>query len=333
MKSILDLRKVFRFQLISRGIISAVVTLFFIFLLGVITADLKAWWFDALPILRGLATWIKAQDPWNFFILIFLFVNIVNILQQVQGVFIDRHNAKILINKSAEELEQSDDPAASMGKRRAMMNGRRRMLESLYRFEPLTWSIGALVIAFIVLHHYLAAAALIAEVAVVFFLLPRMIRKFDAIRSLTSESEDEEGEPEPRTADSAGNLSPEERKARRLALQDPEERARRSKERAESNLADAAERMMALVNRPLIRLKIGWPVIVTAAATVALITVSTISEMSLNGDLPARATLLIMLLAFTANYSLRFAQMSEDLAFFASALDQITNSPDGAETI
>lgn len=332
MNSVQQLRHVFRKQLFLRGILSAIATLLLIAILALLTFDLQVWWFHALPWLNSPATWFRTQDPWNFFFIVFIFVNVIGYSRQVQGVFFDRHNAHVLVKLSAHELASSESPAAEVGKRRAALNGRRRLLESVLSLDPLFWAMGSLVLAFVLLGHYWAAASIILEAVAIVILIPFMMKKFTELRSNIGEDEEDEA---PGSASVPVNLelSPQELKARRQALRDPDVRAHHERNRAEQSLADAAERMMALINRPLVRLRIGWPVIAIAATAVGVISVSLITEMSIGGDLPARATLLILLLVLASSTSLRVAQNSEDLAFFASALEQIMTSPDGSETL
>ena len=327
--SVHELRKAFRRQLVVRGLFSAILTLFLIFLLSLLTFDISAWWFQILPLLANWSEWIKNQNPWNFFFIIFILANAINYAKQIQGVFLDRHNAKILVKLSEADLQQSLNPGNEIGKRRAELNGRRRLLESLLIFEPLLWSIGSLILAFIILGHFLAAASLcIATVAIV-ALIPRMRQKFTNLRDVSQEEEEVNFSQEI----AQEQISPEQLKIQRLNSKNPEVQFQRARERAEENLAKAADRMMTLINRPLVRIKIGWPVVAIAAAAVGSITISLITEMSSSGELPERATLLILLLALSSNSALKAAQHSEDLSFFSSALDQIMSSEDGAETL
>lgn len=331
MDSIRELRALFRGQLAFRGAVSAALTLLLVFGLGIITADLAAWWFDWIPGLQTLSTWIKAQNSWNLFLFMFVGVTLLNYVQQVQGVFLDRLNANVLIQLSTEELDQSDDPKAEMGKRRALLMGRRRLLESLLKHDPLIWSLVALALAFGFLGHLWAALFLFCAGIFIVLLLPHMIAGFNARRGPQTGEEDLAEEEEAPSL--AANLSPKERREQRQRAKDPVEKKRLEKERAQQNLADASQKMMVLVERPLIRLKVGWPGIVVAVLAVVGVVISTLTEMWLNGDLPEKGTLLLMLLVLTANISLRMAQSAEDLAFFASMVQEVSTSENGSESL
>jgi hypothetical protein len=91
--------------------------------------------------------------------------------------------------------------------------------------------------------------------------------------------------------------------------------------------------MFVIINRPLIRLKVAWPILTAAAVSVAAMAVLTIHDMGSAGELPQKATLLILLLALTGRMCLQAAQNLEDLAFFASMLQGVHDSEDGRENL
>jgi hypothetical protein len=105
------------------------------------------------------------------------------------------------------------------------------------------------------------------------------------------------------------------------------------RERAQSNLDNAAERIFIVVNRPLVKMKIGWPVAVFAAIAVAGVAAITVGDMARAGALPAQGTLLLMLLVLTGRTCLAIAQNLEDLAFYGSAMRATALSEDGQDTL
>jgi hypothetical protein len=326
-----ELRFLFRRQLGLRGLVSAGVTFSAVLVFWGLTADGTNWWFRSVPELSELSTWLKSQNPWNLFLFIFIGVNAVNYAQQVQGVLVDRLNARVLIRISNEDLKSSEDPGQDSGKRRALLGGRRRVLESLIKFVPIVWSLAALAFSFFLLGHVWPALLLIFELIFILWFLPRMIGRFDRARDKPATPEEAPGDVQ--MLSPATDITREERRRRRDQAQDPIEKARISREKAEQNLAAAAERMMAIIDRPLVRIKVGWPAIVVAVSVVTAVTLMTIAEMTRSGDLPEKGTLLILLIILTSNIALRAAQASEDLAFFTSSLNEMNESEDGSESL
>jgi len=331
------LRHTFRAQLRARGLIAAGLTVGLILAFGLITADFSAWWFDAMPWLRNASAWVKAQNSWDLFIFVFLGLTVISYGQQLQMVLLDRHNGRVLVNLSESELRAAEDPLAGMGKRRALLTSRRRVLESLLKSEPTIYSMVTLIVCFAILGHPVAAVVLALFVVISFFLYPVMQRTFDRYR-LPDETDEESGvietvQPDETSTDDAESrqgataeqrLSQKERVARRIQSR---------RDRAERNLRDSAERMFVIINRPLIRLKVGWPILAAAGISVAAMAVLTIHDMGSAGELPERATLLILLLALTSRTCLQTAQNLEDLAFFASMLEGVKHSDDGRENL
>lgn len=331
MHLIKEIRSLFRGQLALRGTVAAGVTFAVVLAFWIVTADVTNWWFRSIPELSALSTWLKSQNPWNLFLFIFIGVNAVNYAQQVQGVFVDRLNARVLIRISNEELNSSEDPGQGSGKRRALLGGRRRVLESLIKFDPLLWSLAALALSFFLLGHVWPGLLLVIEGVFILWFFPRMIVRFDRARDRPATPEEAPGDVQ--VISPATDLTREERRQRRDQAQDPIEKARISREKAEENLAAATEKIMALVDRPLVRIKVGWPAIVVAVSVVTAVALLTIAEMTLSGDLPEKGTLLILLIVLTSNIALRTAQSSEDLAFFASSLNEMNESEDGSESL
>jgi uncharacterized membrane protein len=214
-----------------------------------------------------------------------------------------------------------------------------------------------LVVALIVLGHPVSAILLACFGAFVVLYFRRMVTVFIALNEPEEgvESEALDGgfdtgvetqtlpqavEPE---AIASPELSREERRARRQELRakraamtssDHEtERQRRARERAEERLTASADRMFMLINRPIVRLRIAWPILVAAAVTVAGVATLTISDMARAGQLPQQGTLLILLLVLASRSCLTLAQHWEDLSFFTASLVRINESDTGQDTL
>ncbi len=328
MNSIKLLRSVFRVQLIFRGLISAVLIFLLVTIFALLTADLSSWWFDSLPILNSVSLWVRSHNPWDFFLFVFVALSLLGYFRQVQGVLYDRYNARILVNLSRAELAVSDSPKSAVGKKRSELNGRRRLLESLLKFDSLVWSLVGLLVVLLAFQHFFAAVILGTMASVIFLYLPIMIRRFMSMSEINKVSDDF-----PSNSGALDSYLEPEKSSNELGKTPAASRTQRDRERAEQNLFDSAERMFTLVNRPLVRIRVSWPLIVVALVSVTLIAATLISEMSAGGSLPDKGTLLILLLVLTSNIVLRFSQSAEDLAFFAAALELIESSEDGSESI
>lgn len=331
------LRRTFRTQLRVRGFIAAGMTAGLILAFGLITADFSAWWFDAMPWLRNTSAWVKDQNSWDLFVFVFLVLTVISYSQQLLMVLFERHNGRVLVELSESELRASKNPLADMGKRRALLMSRRRVLESLLKAEPTIYGVVTLIVCLVILGHPFVAAVLALFVAVSFFLYPHMQRTFDRYR-LPDEMDEESGETETLQSSDTDTDDPEAQHGAKVATQLSHEdrvarRVQSRRERAERNLQDSAERMFMIINRPLIRLKVAWPILTAAAVSVAAMAVLTIHDMGSAGELPQKATLLILLLALTGRMCLQAAQNLEDLAFFASMLQGVHDSEDGRENL
>jgi hypothetical protein len=352
-----ELRHVFRAQLRLRGLIAAGITLGLVFGFGIITADFNAWWFSTLPWLSATSSWIKRQNSWDLFVFVFIAVNLFGYLQQIQTVLLDRHNGRVLVDLSQQEIDSAVISRGNLGKPSALLSARRRALESLFRSDPGMYALGALVAALAVLGHPVSAVLLACFGVFVVLFFPRMVKAFIALKE---PQEDDEGEPLDGVLDSDGvsnplpqtvessptqvhELSKQERRARRQearesraaknASNDELERQSKARARAEIRLASSADRMFTIINRPIVRLRIGWPILVAAAVTVAGVATLTIHDMASRGQLPQQGTLLILLLVLASRSCLTLAQHWEDLSFFTASLVRIQESDNGQETL
>ncbi len=363
MNQLRTLRRLFRTQLRTRGFIAATVTVSLIFGFALITADFHAWWFSTFPWLKSASGWVKAQDSWDLFVYVFLGVTLVGYLQQIQSVLLDRHNGRVLVKLGEDEIAAETFGPESVGKPTALLGSRRRALESLFRADPGVYSLLTLVIALVALGHPFSGAVLIVFAGFLIWYFRRMVKSFTALHdagendgeeqneNLLSDEEDRDDVGQlPATAEpTSGNkprgraLTKEERRARREAmltarrLQNSEEEGaravERARERAGQRLSQSAERMFTIINRPMVRLRIGWPILVAGAVAVAGVATITIQDMASAGDLPERGTLLVLLLVLTARSCMTLAQYWEDLAFFTASLALIDESATGQEAL
>jgi len=350
------LRRLFRPQLRLRGFSVAGVTLLLILAFGLITADFGAWWFDVMPWLTDSSQWVKGQNSWDLFVYVFLAVNLLGYAQVIPMTLLDRHNGRVLVRFSEEELNSVSASPESVGKVSALLGARRRALESLFRADPGLYAMAVVVIALFVLGHPIAAVLLIAFAAFLVAYFPRMVKAFTALPepqegeesgSLVEDENELEvpGLPQLLVRDrgKAAPATPEQRQARRKALRErrraassPEqiaERERQARNRANARLARSAERMFVIINRPIVRLRIAWPILVAATIAVSGVAVITVHDMSTAGQLPERGTLLILLLVLASRSCLTLAQYWEDLSFFTASLVLIDESDDGQEIL
>lgn len=357
MDQLRQLRRLFRAQLRLRGIVAASVVVLLILVFALITADFDAWWFDVMPSLTGASSWVKAQNSWDLFVYVFIAVNLFGYLQQIQMVLVDRHNGHILVQLSQQEIDSVVTSQGNLGKPSALLGARRRVLESLFRADPGLYSLTVLVGALLILGHPISALLLVCFGIFVVLYFPRMVKAFVAL------NEPQEGE-EGVALDGAGEtmgethslphtvkpestvaqeLTRDERRARRQELSakraamspsDQEtERQQMARAKAEFRLTGSADRMFLIINRPLVRLRVGWPVIVAATATVAGVATLTVYDMATAGQLPQQGTLLILLLVLASRSCLTLAQHWEDLSFFTASLVRIHESDTGQESL
>ena len=330
MNELRELRHLFRAQIRARGLLAAAFTLVLIFAFGIITADFKSWWFDAMPWLTNLSAWVKSQDSWDLFVYVFIAVTVFANIQKIQSVLLDRYNGRILVKLGEREVENVSASPAEISKPALLLGARRRTLEALFRSEPGMYSFVVLLVALAILGHPYATALLVGFGALLLLYFAPMMRRFAALREPLEGEENAQLDPDETETSMTQTLpqSSEEGTSRRNI-----ERELRMRARAQQRFSISAERLFMLINRPLVRLQIGWPYLVGALVTVAGVATFTIHDMASWGQLPERGTLLILLLVLTGRSCLTLAQYWEDLAFFASSLEMISESDTGRETI
>jgi ABC-type multidrug transport system fused ATPase/permease subunit len=356
MEQLRQLRRLFRVQLRLRGIVAASVVVLLILAFALITADFDAWWFDVMPWLTDSSSWVKGQNSWDLFVYVFLAVNLFAYLQVIPSTLMDRHSGRVLVHFSEQEVSSVSTSLKSVGKVGALLGARRRALESLFRADPGLYTLAVVVIALFVLGHPIAAVVLIAFAVFLLAYFPRMVKAFTSLGELQegdepgqlAEDENEvEGQGLPQLLEQDRNktasVTREQRQERRNARQErrraassPEqiaERERQARARANERLARSAERMFIIINRPIVRLRVGWPILVAAIVAVSGVVILTIHDMTTAGQLPERGTLLILMLVLASRSCLTLAQYWEDLSFFTASLVLIDESDEGQEVL
>ena len=296
----------FRVQLAFRVAWTSLIVTLIVGVFLLLTSPLDSWWFTNVPIFGVAGEYIQLHNPWDFFIYAFLVTTAVGYLRQVQDTFVDRWNLRTLVRISEAELAAAADPLQGLGARRATLGGRRRLLEVILAFVP---ALAQVVVVGIILALNGLLVAFVACLGVAIGVVagvPWMSARFAKRRAEILAA-----------AESPATLARE---------KDPRLRAERA-------LGDTAARMRVLVDRPIERLRVGWPVLGFAVVGAVVTAVSVIDTMTRGGDLPERSTLLIVFLILSARAILSSAQKAEEVAFFATALQQIGESDDGSEAL
>lgn len=270
-----------------------------------LTSPLDAWWFRDFPALQDAGSYIQGHNPWDFFVFAFVITTALGYLRQVGDALVDRSNLAALVKISSNDLDESETPMRELGAVRATLSARRRLLESLLAFAPAAAQV--LVVGVILILNELVVAGVLCLVvlSVEAIAVPWMTRRFSLRRS--------------QVLHRLGETT-------RVRTKDKALRARRA-------FSLSAGRLEILVHRPIERLRVGWPVLLLAVLGGTGIAASVIDGMTKAGDLPERSTLLIVFLIVAARAVLSAAQRSEDLAFFATAVEQISSSDDGGESL
>ena len=305
MTEIAFLARRFWLQLTLRSALTSLGVAVIVSAFVLLTSPLEAWWFRAFPALQDAGRYVQGHNPWDFFVFAFIVTTALGYMRQVQDTLVDRFNLAALVKISGSDLDESETPMRDLGAVRATLGARRRLLESLLAFAPA--AVQVLVVGVILMLNQLVVAGVLCIVVLggVAIAVPWMTRRFSLRRS--------------QVLHRLGETT-------RVRTKDKTLRARQA-------FLLSAGRLEILVNRPLERLRVGWPVLLFAMFGGAAIAVSLIDGMAAAGDLPDRSTLLIVFLILAARAVLWAAQRSEDLAFFATAVEQISDSEDGGESL
>ncbi|MDO9589525.1 MAG: hypothetical protein Q7J04_00075 [Microcella sp.] len=310
------LRRTFIAQLLARGLVGAALSFTLIAFFALLTAGEEPPELAAIPGMSDLRVLVQSLQPWELFVAVFLIGAAVDALKRVQTAALDRYNLRRLVALGRTELAAHDDPREGGKLARTRLTGRRRMLEELLSFDPaiITLAAVALALAFIGLGvpALLYAAWALAVPALMPWLVVRMNARRDLIATRT---------PTPRV------WSREERQADLAAF-------------ADDRLTVAAQSSMQIVNRPVDRLLVAWPVIALGAVVVAAASIASI--VALAGD-DGRALLLIITIVVAARSATKLVGSAEQLSFFASVLthpvgestddDEPEAEPDGSAPV
>lgn len=295
----------FWLQLALRSALTSLGVVVIISAFILLTSPLDEWWFEAFPVFGTAGAYVQAHNPWDFFVFAFIVTTALGYLRQIQDALIDRFNLTSLVAMSSNNLDESEAPMRDLGVIRATLSARRRLLESLLAFAPAAAQLIVVGVILMMNELVLAGAICLVVLVGVAIAVPWMIARFTRRRA---ELLSRLGEPS-------------------------DERIKDKALRARRAFDISAGRLQILVNRPIERLRVGWPVLLFAALGGSAIALAVIDSMTKAGDLPERSTLLIIFLILAARAALSAAQRSEDLAFFATAVDQINDSEDGGESL
>ncbi len=297
MKVITQLRQRFWVQIVMRGAFQSAIILVILALVSFLTRKELHTLRLGIPAAEPLSQWLSHSSSWDLFAYIFVVTTLFHYLGQLVGVFADRFNLRKLANWSLTDLDASA-PAGMAGTEAArparvisaVMGLRRRTLQAVLRSDPAFIATITLVACLVLLGHYWAGAVLALFSIFAMSYIPVMIRSFQKVAVRTNAALQASADRGISTTGNGGE------KAIRLA---------------ESRLA-------TIVNRPLVRIQVGWPVLVGAIACVSFVAFAEINFMVRHDLLPASSALLIAILALVARSSLSLARDTEDAAFFAS---------------
>lgn len=290
------LRRTFLAQLIARGLAGAALSFSLVAFFALLTSPDESPLLAGIPGMTELRALVQALQPWELFVVVFLLSAVVDAAKRVQVAALERYNLRRLVEIGRGELaaaDDADDPRAALKAARTRLTGRRRMLEELLLFDPAIITLAAVAVALALVGLPLPAALYGAWALAVPVLLPWLIARMNARRDVIAART-----PAPRT------WTREERQADQLGF-------------ADDRLAAAAQSSLEIINRPVDRLVVAWPVIAIGAIVVASASIAAIVVV---GGEPGRALLLIIAIVVSARAASRLIGSAEQLAFFASVL-------------
>lgn len=293
MHEIALLRRTFMAQLLARGLVGAALSFSLIAFFALLTAGVEPPQLAAIPGMSELRVLVQSLHPWELFVAVFLIGAVIDALKRVQTAALDRYNLRRLVALGRAELAAHENPREGVKLAKSRLTGRRRMLEELLSFDPaiITLAAVALALAFIGLPvpALLYGVWALAVPAMLPWLIARMNTRRDLIAART---------PAPRV------WSREERQADAAAF-------------ADDRLEAAAQSSLQIVNRPVDRLFVAWPII--ALGAVVVVAASIASIIALAGQ-EGRALLLIIVIVVAARSATQLVSSAEQLSFFASVL-------------
>lgn len=295
LEEIAFLSRRFSLQLTLRAAMSALTLSVVLLAFLLLTSPLDAGWFERFPSLLPTGEFIQEHEPWDFFIAAFMISTAMGYARQFLDARIDRMNLNKLVAISSTVLDESSEPMETLAIVRAALSARRRLLESLLSLAPAAVQVVVVAIALSLNGLASAAATCIAILLGVIGSVPWMAARFTRRRAALTATQGEE---------ESGRIK------------DKAARARRAFNRTTG-------RLRVVVDRPIERLRVGWPVFGITALGGALAAFLIVDGMTRADELPQRSTLLIVFLVISAGGLLRVAQRAEDVAFFATIASRI----------
>lgn len=287
------LRRTFIVQLLARGLAGAALSFTLIAFFALLTTRDEPPILAAIPGMSELRALVQTLQPWELFVAVFLIGALVDALKRVQTAALDRYNLRRLVALGRRELSEHDDPRQSIKLARTRLTGRRRMLEELLTFDPAIITLAAVAVALAVIGLGVPAVLYAVWALAIPALLPWVIRRMNARRELIASRA-----PTPRS------WSREERQADGAAF-------------ADDRLSIAAQSSLEIVNRPVDRLIVAWPVIALGVSVVVAASIASIIALA---GTEGRALLLIIVIVVAARSATKLVASAEQLAFFASVL-------------
>jgi len=287
------LRRTFFVQLLARGLVGGALSFSLIAFFALLTSVDEPPLLAAIPGMSELRSLVQSLQPWELFVAVFLIGVGVDALKRVQTAALERYNLQRLVSLGRAELAQHDDPREGVKLARTRLTGRRRMLEELLSFDPAIITLAAVALALVFVGLPLPAMLYAAWALAVPALMPWVVTRMNARRDVVAAAA-----PPPRT------WSREERQADLAGF-------------ANERLSAAAVSSLQIINRPVDRLVVAWPVIVLGGIVVAA--ASILSIVALAGQ-QGQALLLIITIVVSARSATRLVGSAEQLAFFASVL-------------
>lgn len=293
MLEVARLRRLFGLQLLVRGLGGAALAFALIAFAELLTSPEESALMAVIPGLSELRSLVQAVQPWELFVVVFLLGALLDAVKRVQAAALDRYNLRRLVELGRTELAEGDDPRAALRIARARLTGRRRMLEELLLFDPAVITLAAVGLVLGLIGLPIPALLCASWALVVVALLPWLIARMSTRRSQAAARA-----PRPREWTRA------ERRADPAAF-------------ADERLDVAARSSLDIINRPVDRLVVAWPIILLGAIVVAATSIAAILQLA---PQPGRALLLIVVIVVSARAAGRLVSSAEQLAFFASVV-------------
>lgn len=293
MHEVTVLRRLFALQLLARGLGGAALAVVLLAFAALLTSAEESALLAAIPGMSELRAAVQTVQPWELFVAVFLLGALIDAVKRVQVAALDRYNLRRLVDLGRTELAEGDDPRTALRAARARLTGRRRMLEELLLVDAAVITLAAVAVALAVIGLPVAALLCGAWALAAPALMPWLIARMNARRETVAARA-----PRPREWTRA------ERRADPAAF-------------ADERLEVAARGSLAVINRPVDRLVVAWPMIVLGTAVVAAAIVSAIGQLAAQ---TGRALLLIVVIVVIARAATRIVGSSEQLAYFASVV-------------